>query len=399
MFERVKDVDHPDEELLSIYREHGVVKRAERADNHNKAALDRSIYQLIHPGWLAVNRMKAWQGSVGVSPYRGIVSGHYICFRPKHREDHRYLNWLFRSAVYTSEYASLSRGVRPNQVEIDNEWLRTLRVMLPSLEEQRRIADYLDAETDRIDRLSRMRKTQVSLIEERLLTIWGQTISSDGSTRRLPLRRFITAITDGPFGSALTSSHYSDSGAQVIRLGNLGRAEFRDRERAYIPIEYFAGLKRHEAVTGDLIVAGLGDQGQPLGRACVLPEGVGPAMVKADCFRVRLDQTTMLHEYAAWALSSPPVAEQIAMLARGSTRARINLEVVRDITLPAPAIERQRRSIAQLTEARASTLAVSRRCNRQLALLAERRQALITAAVTGQFDVSTASGRNVTDGV
>src|SRR4051812_21455935 len=90
MFERVKDIGHPHEDLLSVYRELGVVRKEERDDNFNKTALDRNIYQLVHPGWFVVNRMKAWQGSVGVSPLRGIVSGHYICFRPQHNEDSRF---------------------------------------------------------------------------------------------------------------------------------------------------------------------------------------------------------------------------------------------------------------------------------------------------------------------
>jgi type I restriction enzyme S subunit len=120
-------------------------------------------------------------------------------------------------------------------------------------------------------------------------------------------------------------------------------------------------------------------------------------MVKADCFRLRLDKTRMLHEYAAWVLSSPPVAERIALLARGSTRARINLEVVREIVLPAPSLREQRVTIGLLSELRSSAQEIRDRCSRQLILLAERRTALITAAVTGQFDVSTASGRGIED--
>ncbi|MGW0791889.1 restriction endonuclease subunit S [Streptomyces sp. NPDC002911] len=324
------------------------------------------------------------------------------CFRARLDESrltHRYAAWALSSSAVSQQIRTLTRGTTRTRINLDV--VREIQVPMPPQEEQRRITEFLDAETARIDKLRSRRESQVSLIEERLFAIWAQVITSDGDSDAgwVPLRRFINAITDGPFGSSLTSTHYADSGAQVIRLGNLGRAEFRNRERAYIPLDYFAELKRHEAVPGDLIVAGLGDQTHPLGRACVLPEGLGPAMVKADCFRLRLDQKIMSHEYAAWALSSPPVAEQVSLLARGSTRARINLEVVREIMVPAPSLEGQGRSTARLTEARAATQAVIRSCTRQLDLLSERRQALITAAVTGQFDVSTASGRNVTDGV
>ncbi|MFV0307169.1 MAG: hypothetical protein ACK5OX_05450 [Desertimonas sp.] len=104
--------------MLSVYREFGVVEKDSRTDNFNKTAENRDIYQLVGPGWLIVNRMKAWQGSLGVSPLRGIVSGHYICFKPVHSEHPAFLNYLLRSGVYTNEMLRLSRGVRPNQIEI-----------------------------------------------------------------------------------------------------------------------------------------------------------------------------------------------------------------------------------------------------------------------------------------
>jgi hypothetical protein len=61
MFRRIKDVDHPEEQMLSVFRDYGVVAKDSR-DNINKTAENRSIYQLVHPGWLVTNRMKAWQG-------------------------------------------------------------------------------------------------------------------------------------------------------------------------------------------------------------------------------------------------------------------------------------------------------------------------------------------------
>src|SRR5579875_3961930 len=107
------------EPMLSVFRDFGVVAKDSR-ENLNQTAENRSIYQLVHPGWLVTNRMKAWQGSVGISALRGIVSGHYICFAPLHKENHNYLNLLFRSPRYAVGYGLISRGVRIGQAEIDN---------------------------------------------------------------------------------------------------------------------------------------------------------------------------------------------------------------------------------------------------------------------------------------
>ncbi|MGW3654765.1 restriction endonuclease subunit S [Streptomyces sp. NPDC005151] len=115
-------------------------------------------------------------------------------------------------------------------------------------------------------------------------------------------------------------------------------------------MDYFKNLRRHEVKPGDLLIAGLGDGNHPVGRACVAPNDLGPSIVKADCFRVRLDQSRLIHKYTAWALSSSFVSGQVLTLTRGSTRARINLEVARDIRLPVPPLEEQRR-IAEFLDA------------------------------------------------
>ncbi len=166
LFRRVKDTEHPEELMLSVFREHGVVVKDSR-ENINVTAENRNIYQLVHPGWLVVNRMKAWQGSVAISRLRGIVSGHYVCFEPHHEQDDRFLNWLLRSPTYATVYRLISRGVRIGQAEIDNDDLRVIPILLPPLDEQRAIADYLDRETAKIDHLTSKAEQFIKLAHER----------------------------------------------------------------------------------------------------------------------------------------------------------------------------------------------------------------------------------------
>jgi hypothetical protein len=91
------------------------------------------------------------------------------------------------------------------------------------------------------------------------------------------------AIVDGPFGSNLKTEHYTSGGPRVIRLQNVGDGEFVDTP-AHISAEHFEELRKHEAHGGDLIIALLGNE---LPRACVVPPDIGPAIVKADCVRLR----------------------------------------------------------------------------------------------------------------
>lgn len=196
-----------------------------------------------------------------------------------------------------------------------------------------------------------------------------------------PVRRFLMEIADGPFGSGLTGSHYSDSGARVIRLGNIGEARFKPDDEAFIPMAYFEELQRHSVEPGDLLIAGLGDQGNPVGRACLAPDGIGPAIVKADCFRVRLDEQRLLHRFAAWAMNSIFVNHQVLTLTRGSTRARINLDVAKAIELPVPPMLRQRAIVDFLDRETARIDTLIEEQQRLIEMLGERRWAVVEGAV------------------
>ncbi|MGZ3116090.1 restriction endonuclease subunit S [Streptomyces sp. H62] len=142
-------------------------------------------------------------------------------------------------------------------------------------------------------------------------------------------------------------------------------------------MDYFRHLRRHEVKPGDLLIAGLGDENHAVGRACVAPNDLGPSIVKADCFRVRLDQSRLLHRYAAWALSSSVVSGQVLTLTRGSTRARINLEVARDIQLPVPPLDEQRRIADFLDAETAGIDRLMRLRNEQLRLWNMRHQSIL----------------------
>lgn len=196
-----------------------------------------------------------------------------------------------------------------------------------------------------------------------------------------PLRRFVLNLTDGPFGSKLTGSHYSDRGARVVRLGNIGEAKFKAIDEAYIPMEYFEELQPYSVVPGDLLIAGLGDSKNPAGRACLVPEGIGPAIVKADCYRARLDERRLLHRFAVWALNSKAANYQVLALSRGSTRGRINLDMARAIEIPAPSLEVQRLTADYLDRETSLIDTLVEEQQRLIDILRERRAAAISAAL------------------
>jgi len=153
--------------LLSVYRDHGVVPKSSRGGNHNVESEDLSSYQLVRTGDMVMNKMKAWQGSIALSDFRGIVSPAYFVYRPTQEFNRKYFHYLMRSAPYIAEYNRISKGVRIGQWDLDPTYFRTTPLIVPPVDEQRQIADFLDRETEEIDFLKPKAESVILLLKER----------------------------------------------------------------------------------------------------------------------------------------------------------------------------------------------------------------------------------------
>lgn len=161
------DKNRPDLPVLSVYREYGVILKDSRDDNHNATSLDTSNYKVVKPGDLVVNKMKAWQGSMGVSSHEGIVSPAYITCRTKaDRARPAYLHYLLRSSPLIGVYNSLSYGVRVGQWDMHYEDFKQIPIPLPPQEEQDRIAAFLDQKTSEIDASIAKKERLIELLDE-----------------------------------------------------------------------------------------------------------------------------------------------------------------------------------------------------------------------------------------
>jgi type I restriction enzyme S subunit len=201
----------------------------------------------------------------------------------------------------------------------------------------------------------------------------------------IPLKRVTASRCDGPFGSALKSSHYTDSGTRVIRLQNIGHGAFRASDAAFISSDYARSLGDHSVVADDLLIAGLGDDRHPAGRACVAPPGIEPAIVKADCFLFRLRTGKALPQFTALQLTATAEAASAA-LSTGATRQRINLVSTSDRAIALPPLAEQLTITRFLENLNRSTQLYIRAKKKLIALLNEQKQAIIHRAVTRGLD-------------
>jgi type I restriction enzyme S subunit len=134
-----------------VYREYGVILKHSRTDNRNPAGKDLASYKVVRRGDLVLNKMKTWQGSLGVSPYDGIVSPAYIVCRLRPDLNPWFIHHLLRSYPYIHEYSRLSYGVRLGQWDMRYEEFKNLPVFIPPRIEQNGIVRVVRRELRHVD--------------------------------------------------------------------------------------------------------------------------------------------------------------------------------------------------------------------------------------------------------
>ncbi len=179
----------PELPLLSITREQGVIERDvdNQESNHNFIPDDLSGYKKLEKGQFGMNKMKAWQGSYGVSKFTGIVSPAYFIFDFTKAINPEFFNWAIRSKLYVSFFGSASDGVRIGQWDLSKARMKVIPFVLPSEEEQSLIANFLDKKTALIDEAISIKEQQISLLKERKQIIIQQAVTQ-GLDPNVPMK-------------------------------------------------------------------------------------------------------------------------------------------------------------------------------------------------------------------
>lgn len=333
-----------------------------------------------------------------------VLCGYHLALvRPESGGNGSFISRAFSDIGTRSQFEVAANGITP--FGLTGEAIRSALFAVPPSTEQRDIAMFLDREMERIDALVAKKEQLIELLQEQRAVLITRAVTKGldpnapmkdsgvewlgeipAHWNRLALARITLSRCDGPFGSALKSEHYSMSGVRVVRLQNIGWAEFLDTDHAYLDSGYVNELGDHWVRPGDVLIAGLGDEGHPVGRACVAPDTIGDSMVKADCFRFRLDGRRAFPQFVAYQLSVTSSAAA-GSLATGATRARMNLTSTAGRQIALPPLDEQRATVDALERMSHAHVALVASVRKGIDRLRELRVALISAAVTGKIDV------------
>ena len=169
IFEEVIKRNCPEEQMLSVTITNGVIRQQELLEDTSKkdgSRLDRVSYKLVEPGDIAYNKMRAWQGAVGMSEYRGIISPAYVVQRPRHGTNSRYLHHLLRTPAFSKEAERWSYGITSDMWSLRPEHFKMIYTCVPPLAEQAAIVRYLDHVDRRIQCYIGAKQSLIALLEE-----------------------------------------------------------------------------------------------------------------------------------------------------------------------------------------------------------------------------------------
>ena len=185
----VSEKNHPDLPLLSVVREKGVIVRniEDKEENHNYVPDDLSGYKLVKIGQFAINKMKAWQGSYGVSRFDGIVSPAYFVFDIQCDINKDFFNRAIRSVVYVNYFGQASDGIRVGQWDLSIQRMKEIPFLLPPRPEQDQIVRFLDWKVSSINKLINIKCNEI----KELGTLKQSMISyaiTHGLTSNIPMK-------------------------------------------------------------------------------------------------------------------------------------------------------------------------------------------------------------------
>jgi type I restriction enzyme S subunit len=378
------NVDSREENLLSLSYGRVIPKDIASQEGLLPASFER--YTVVEPGDTVLrltdlqNDQRSLRTGLVLEP--GIITSAYLTLRPTPEVDSRFFSYALYSLDTAKAFYALGGGLRQS---MGMEEVGGLRIDLPPLEEQRRIADFLDDQVATVTTIVSLREQQLALLDASARATLDSSL--EPWRHSAPPLRYMTA----KIGSGKTPSGgadvYVDHGVAFLRSQNVHNDGLRLHDVAYIDTSTDEEMSATRIQVGDVL---LNITGASIGRACWVPSGLGPANVNQHVCIVR-PRERISSTLLASALTGGYVQDQIQLSQVGGNRDGLNFEQVASLRIPIPLEEAEQARLADgLSERMQHLQDTKKSLAAAIDALNEYKRSLITGAVTGELDVTTA---------
>lgn len=387
------------EQLLSVSQYRGVSARVASGSEVLTRASSLEGYKLVSCGDLVVNIMVAWNGSLGISQLSGITSPAYGVYRPNSAVVGRYIHYLYRTPQYLEMIKAVSTGVVDSRLRLYSDALFALPVLLPPLDEQRAIADFLDVMDARISHYIAAKRRMIALLEEQKQAIINQAVTR-GLDTDVPLKPSgVDWLGDIP-------AHWEVLALRQLVTVHGGMTPTKARTDYWsgsVPWVSPKDMKTFELFSAldtisDAAVRETGLMLLPVGTVLIVVRGMilarrVPIAVTRVPLTINQDMKGLVtnervrSDFLARTLSASQDAFTTLIDEAGHGTRRLPTPRLMSLSIPVPPIDEQAVIEAYLLKADGLVENAVRRATRETSLVLEYRTRLISDVVTGKLDV------------
>jgi type I restriction enzyme S subunit len=414
LFDEVKDRDHPEEEMLSVTITRGIVRQKALLENSSKkdsSNTNKSAYKLVQQGDIAYNKMRAWQGALGASSLRGIISPAYVVMRPRKEANARFFHYLYRTALFAKEAERWSYGITSDMWSLRPEHFKVIGSALPPPDEQAAIVRFLDHANRKIDGFIRAKRKLIGLLNEQKQAIIHRAVTRglDPNAKLKPsgipwlgeipehweLRRLRTLTRRIEQGVSPQATGFLAEGDTwgVLKSGCINHGVFRQTEHKQLSKD-FAIDPSIVVKVGDVLIS----------RACGSPKLVGSVgKVKALDYQLILSDKTFRAvfgpfvdtDFMVYAMNGVYYRQQVEQAISGADGMANNLPLseLKSFVFAIPPLAEATEIASKLDAELARFTTAIVRTEREIALMQEYRTRLTADIVTGKLDVREAAAK------
>ena len=401
MFSVRSEPAQPSDQMLTASQRYGVIFQKDFVEMEGRRVVEvimgKESLKHVEPNDFIIS-MRSFQGGLEWSRLRGSTSFHYVMVKPLKCVHPPFFAHLFKSAPYIEALRSTTDLIRDGQELRYSNFVQVSLPVVPS-EEQAAIAAFLDRETARIDALVEEQKRLIELLKEKRQAVISQAVTK-GLDPNVPMKdsgvewlgevpehwemRRVKSVSDfltsGPRG---WSEQISDEGALFIQSGDLTDDLKIDRTNAKrVLVTDDADATRARLVNGDVLVC---ITGAKTGKVAVCDRLDEPAFINQHICLIRPTDTILSAYLGAFLYSQ--AGQCYFEVAQYGLKQGLSLENVKAAEVPVPPLMEQGLIVAHTIHVASELHGLLGESEKAMALLQERRSALISAAVTGKIDV------------
>lgn len=407
IFAEVKDRDHAEEEMLSVTINKGVIRQKSLLEDSSKkdsSKKDKSAYKLVCPRDIAYNKMRAWQGAIGVSDFRGIISPAYVVMRLRENHNPWYFHNLYRTPHFAKEAERWSYGITSDMWSLRPEHFKMIYTPIPPPDEQTVIVRFLDHVSSRIEHTVRAKRKVIALLNEQKQTIIHHAVTRglDPNVRPKPsgipwlgeipehweVRRFkfLGRINSGQVDPK--RAQYRDMILIAPNHIESGTGKLLYEESAS---EQGADSGKYQVTSGQLIYSKIRPN---LRKVVIAPRD---CLCSADMYPITPNLGELSADYLLQLLLSHPFTKYVVDCSMRVAMPKVNREALADCWLWYPPLPEQQQILENITKGMGPFNLTINRTEREIDLLREYRTRLIADVVTGKLDVREVAARLPTE--